>query len=215
MSTPEVHLEYRNCVHESAQSFQNPQNSDSAWTKIKTCLLNACDTVCGWTRGGKLKCKETWWWNDEVDYYRGLKLLDQVMKVMEHTLATIIRTQVDIDAMQFGFMPGTGTTDAIFILQQVHEEYLGKHKDLYFAFVDLEKTFDCMARKVSWWALREVGVDEWFIRTTEAMCTNAKSSVLINGQFSSWFDVHVGVHQGSVLNPLLIIIVMEALSHHF
>ena len=41
--------------------------------------------------------------------YRGLKLLDQVMKVMAHILATIIRTQVDMDAMQFGFMPGRGT----------------------------------------------------------------------------------------------------------
>ena len=34
--------------------------------------------------------------------YRALKLLNQVMKVMEHVLASIIRTQVDIDAMQFG-----------------------------------------------------------------------------------------------------------------
>ena len=34
--------------------------------------------------------------------YRALKLLDQVMKVMEHVLASIIRTRVDIDAMQFG-----------------------------------------------------------------------------------------------------------------
>ena len=33
--------------------------------------------------------------------YRGLKLLHQVMKVMEHILATIIRTHADIDAMQF------------------------------------------------------------------------------------------------------------------
>ena len=48
--------------------------------------------------------------------YRGLKLLDQVMKVMEHTVATNIRTQVDIDAMQFDFMPGRETTDEIFIL---------------------------------------------------------------------------------------------------
>ena len=67
LSNPEVRLEYGNCVHESAQSFQNPQNSDSAWTEIKNCLLNACNTVCGWTWGGKPKRKETWWWNDEVD----------------------------------------------------------------------------------------------------------------------------------------------------
>ena len=44
--------------------------------------------------------------------YRGLKLLHQVMKVMEHILATIIRTQVDM----VGFMPGRETTDTIFIL---------------------------------------------------------------------------------------------------
>ena len=66
LSNPEVRLEYGNCVHESAQSFLNPQNSDIAWTEIKTCLLNACDTACDWTRGGKPKRKETWW-NDEVD----------------------------------------------------------------------------------------------------------------------------------------------------
>ena len=89
------------------------------------------------------------------------------------------------------------------------------NKDLYFAFVDLEKAFDCVPRKVLWWAMRRVGVDEWLIRTIQAMYTNAKSSVRINGRFSSCFDVQVGVQQGSVLSPLLFIIVMEALSRHF
>ena len=121
--------------------------------------------------------------------------------LLEHILATIIRTQVDIDAMQFGFMPGRGTTDAIFILRQVHEKYLGKHKDLYFAFVDLEKAVDRVPRKILRWALRKVGVDEWLIRTIQAMNTIAKSSVQINGQFSSWFDVQVGVNQGSGSQP--------------
>ena len=128
--------------------------------------------------------------------YRGLKLLDQVMKVMEHIFATIIRTQVDIDVMLFGFMPGRGTTNIIFILQQVHEKYLGKQKYPYFAFVNLEKASDCVPRKLLWWVLRKVGVGEWLIRNIQAMYTNAKSSVLINGQFSSWFDVQVGIHQG-------------------
>ena len=107
------------------------------------------------------------------------------MKVMEHILATIIRTQVDIDTMQFGFMPGRGTTNAIFIIRQVHEKYLGKHKDLYFAFVDLEKAFDRVSRKVLWWALRKVGVDKWLIRTIQVMYTNAKSIVRLKRQFSS------------------------------
>ena len=33
-------------------------------------------------------------------------------------------------------MPGRGATDAIFILRQLQEKHLGKHKTLYFPFVN-------------------------------------------------------------------------------
>ena len=80
--------------------------------------------------------------------YRGLKLLDQGMKMFERILEKIIREQVNINEMQYGFMPGRGTTDAIFILRQLQERYLHKNKRLYFVFVDLEKAFDRVPRKV-------------------------------------------------------------------
>ena len=44
--------------------------------------------------------------------------------------------------MQFGLMPGNGTTDAIFIMRQVQEKHQAKKKKLYYAVVDLEKAFD-------------------------------------------------------------------------
>jgi len=44
---------------------------------------------------------------------------------------------------------------------------------------------------------------------------NARSRVRVNGQYSEEFGVGVGVHQGSVLNPLLFILVLEALSREF
>ena len=47
------------------------------------------------------------------------------------------------------------------------------------------------------------------------MYRNEKSSVRISGQYSSWFDVQVRVHQCSVLNLILFTIAMEALSRHF
>ena len=80
--------------------------------------------------------------------YRGLKLLDHVMKGIERVIEKIIRERISIDDMQFGFMPGRGTTDAIFILRQLQEKHLAKNKKLYFAFVDLEKAFDRVPRKV-------------------------------------------------------------------
>ena len=33
-----------------------------------------------------------------------------------------------VDEMQFGFMPGKGTIDAVFILRRLQEEHLDKEK---------------------------------------------------------------------------------------
>ena len=65
--------------------------------------------------------------------------------------------------MQFGFRPGMGTTDAIFIVRQIQEKFLANKRDLWMAFIDLEKVFDRVPRAVLWWALRVMGVDEWIV----------------------------------------------------
>ena len=47
--------------------------------------------------------------------YHGLKLTEQVLKVL-------VRIVVSIDDSQFCFIPGRGTTDAIFVVQAVARE---------------------------------------------------------------------------------------------
>ena len=147
--------------------------------------------------------------------YRGLKLLDHVMKILERVVERLIRDRIEIDSMQFGFMPGRSTTDAIFILRQLQEKYLAKDKTLYLAFVDLEKAFDRVPRKVVWWAMRKMKVPEVLVRTVQAMYHNASARVRVGTSFSEKIDVKVGLHQGSVLSPLLFIMVLQALSTEF
>ena len=53
-----------------------------------------------------------------------------------------MRTLVNLNKMQFGFMPGKATVDAIFIVRRMREEYLKKDKKLYMCLVDMEKAFD-------------------------------------------------------------------------
>ena len=159
--------------------------------------------------------KGTHWKALERGNYCGLKLTEQVMKVLERIVDGLIRQLVSIDDSQFGFVPGRGTTDAIFVVRQLQEKYLAASKRLYMAFVDLEKAFDRVPRKVIWWALRKLGVEEWIVRLVQGMYANARSRVRVGEGYSEEFEVKVGVHQGSVLSPLLFIIVLEALSQEF
>ena len=147
--------------------------------------------------------------------YRGLKLTEQAMKILERIVDGLIRQVVSIDHSQFGFVPGRGTTDAIFVVRQLQEKYLAVNKRLYMAFVDLEKAFYHVPRKVIWWALRKLCVEEWTVQLVQGMYTNVGSRVRVGEGFSKKFEVKVKVHQGSVLCPLLFIIVLEALSCEF
>ena len=72
------------------------------------------------------------------------------LKVIKKVVKNIIHDTVNIDEMQFGFCPGRDTTDGIFILRELQEKYLAKHRKLYMELVDLEKAYDRVPRKVLW-----------------------------------------------------------------
>ena len=76
--------------------------------------------------------------------------------------------------MQFGFMPGKGTTDAIFIMRQVQEKHQTKKKLYYALWIWKMNFFISHSPKGSRrWALRKLGVDEWLISTVMALYKEA------------------------------------------
>ena len=123
----------------------------------------------------------------------------------------LIRRLVSIDNSQFDFVPGRATTDAIYVVKQL-QEYLAANKRLYMAFVDLEKTFDGVPRKVIRWVLRKLCVD---CATGAGMYANEQSHVRICRGYSEELEVKVGVYKDWVLSLLLFIIVLEALPRKF
>jgi len=56
----------------------------------------------------------------ECGSYRGIKLLEHAMKMVKRILKNRIRQQIYMDDMQFGFMKGKGTTDAIFTCDSIY-----------------------------------------------------------------------------------------------
>ena len=51
--------------------------------------------------------------------YRGINLMSHTMKVWERIIETRLRDRVEISKQQYGFMPGKGTTDAMFALRML------------------------------------------------------------------------------------------------
>ena len=141
--------------------------------------------------------------------YGGIKLLEHAVKVFERAIEGRLRKIVR--SMQFGFMARTREEPdrCYFHSPSAAGEIPGE------AFVDLEKACDRVPQEVVWWALRYLGVDEWIVSVIKAMYEDASTKVRMNGRESKAFNVKVGVQQGSVLSPLLFIIVLEAWFREF
>ena len=122
-----------------------------------------------------------------------------------------LREVVDIDKMEYGFMPGRGTVDTVFVLRRLSEKFRAKNK-LFFVFVDLEKAFDWVPREVIRFALRRKGVPEYLVNGVMSLYKGCKTAVSVEGELSSSFSVKVGVHQGSALSPLLFIMIMDVMT---
>ena len=111
--------------------------------------------------------------------YRGVNMLEHAVKIVEKVLVRRLQRMVEVDEMQFGFMPGKGTIDAVFLLRRLQEEYLDKEKKFYMCFVDLEKAFDRVQRKVLEWAMRKKGIQEVTVRAVMSLCEGAKTRVRV------------------------------------
>ena len=102
-----------------------------------------------------------------------------VGKVYGRALINSIRdkTEYGIAEVQGGFRRGRGCTDQIFIVRQICEKYLGKDKDGYFAFLDLEKAYDRVDRDAMWNVLRLYGIGGRLLRGVKSLYVGSKACV--------------------------------------
>ena len=136
-------------------------------------------------------------------------MLEHMTKIFKRFIEKKIRKVMGISQTWLGFMSGREIIYATFIVCHLQE------KKLYFVIIDLEKAFDRVYRGVVRWAMRKPNVDEWVIETVMAMYEFSNSALRINNTMGNKFNVKRGVIHGSVLNPLVFIMVFEALSKKF
>ena len=116
--------------------------------------------------------------------YRGLKLIEQVMKVLERVVEGLIRQSVEVNETQCGFISGRGTTEAIFIECQLQEKQLNANKLLYMAFLNPEIAFDCVPIDAIWWTMLKLGIDEWLVLLVQSMKKDVRSRAKVDIGYS-------------------------------
>ena len=79
-------------------------------------------------------------------------------------------------------------------------------------FVDLEKVFDRVPRKVLGWAMRKKGIPEVRVRSVTSLHEGEKTRVRVDSDLSEEFEVKVGMHQGSELSPFLFAVVVNVVT---
>ena len=98
------------------------------------------------------------------------------MTIVGTELERRTRTLIILNKMQFEFMPEKGTANAKFIVRRMQQEYQKKDKKLYMCFVEIERAFDKVPRKVMEWAMRKKGLSEVTVQAATSLYDGAKTS---------------------------------------
>ena len=145
--------------------------------------------------------------------YRGMKPMSHTIKVWKKIIEARLRDRVEISKQQYGFMPGKGTTDAIFAPRMLMEKYREGQRELHCVFVDLEKAYDRVPREELWYCMRKSGIMEKYVQLVQDMYEGRETVVRCGVGTTKNFKVKIGRHQGPALSPFLFAVIMDRLTN--
>jgi len=135
---------------------------------------------------------------------------------MSIALIRILEVYVEyiLEELQTGFRRRMSTTDHIFTLRQIVEQFYEYNKDLHILFVDFKQAYDSIDREQLWTALRNFRIPSKIMKLVEMCNQQTFCKVRFMGKTSKAFECKICLRQGDALSPLLFNLALEKVIKH-
>ena len=147
--------------------------------------------------------------------FRPISSLPYISKIYEKLMAKRILSFCQkfsiISPNQFGFQPGVSTCDALVELIESIYQSLNEKNHHVIALIDIKKAFDSVNHRRLLTKLESYGIRGFALRWLQSYLENRKCFIAINNLKSDVLTFNVGVPQGSVLGPILFLLMINDL----
>ena len=145
--------------------------------------------------------------------YRPISLVPIFSKIFETILKEQLYQYFNVNGLfadyQYGFRTGRSTMDAVKSLIEILYQTFENDKYAEATFCDLSKAFDCVDHHILLAKLEFWGIEDRELEIFRSYLANRSQTVYTDGKHSQLKPINIGVPQGSVLGPLLFIIMIN------
>lgn len=147
---------------------------------------------------------------DEIKNYRPLSMISHLYKLFIQIIIQRIDPLLDDEQSknQAGFRKGYSTTDHLTTLNQLIEKSKEFQQEVFIAFIDYEKAFDCVEISKLLEALEEFKIPRKYIRLLKNIYDHSTASIKLQ-KSSKEFNITRGVKQGDPISPKLFNAILE------
>jgi hypothetical protein len=143
--------------------------------------------------------------------WRGITLLSIPSKLLSRILLNRIKdiAELRLRKEQATFRCQRSCVDLINTLSIILQQSNKFQTTLYLTFIDSERAFDSINRRIMWQTLIECGIPKYLLSLIRCKYDDFKCKILYEGKLADYIEITDGVRQGCILSPIIFLLVLN------